>query len=305
MVTDITIQPYEEVFNTYDSGLSNAQLLCHYGFLLEGNSNDAVIWKDIGEIDLILFPSLSWDAHQRSGRDSIFQCVRRRPESYISCHLIAPPSDQSISTSSNKLTGSASTHDGSQSLKMYPLIDQTSLHSWEGSTDESTVSPLQNRFSINADGAISSDLFAFLFSCIADRYDNSSKMADNIEPVQTLFSDGSDSHIQALWNEVQDILGPEANLGTSIEDRTSRGSLVLQGIAQLIEALCIERLFRMYFPTRPRDHWTRSSLDLIKILDVRTEHTILYHLLTCSIFLVHVPVQSFDKISVAVRDRRS
>lgn len=49
MVTNAAIHPGDEVFNSYDSHLSNAQLLCHYGFLLEGNSNDVVTWS-VGEI---------------------------------------------------------------------------------------------------------------------------------------------------------------------------------------------------------------------------------------------------------------
>ncbi|KAG8877300.1 hypothetical protein FRB98_006774 [Tulasnella sp. 332] len=45
MVTNAPIKFGDEVFNCYDSGLPNAQLLCHYGFLLEGNSNDLVTWS--------------------------------------------------------------------------------------------------------------------------------------------------------------------------------------------------------------------------------------------------------------------
>ncbi|KAG9013269.1 hypothetical protein FRB95_009823 [Tulasnella sp. JGI-2019a] len=45
MVTNTPIEPGNEVFNSYDANLSNAQLLCHYGFLLEGNSNDIVTWS--------------------------------------------------------------------------------------------------------------------------------------------------------------------------------------------------------------------------------------------------------------------
>ncbi|KAG8887274.1 hypothetical protein FRB99_004294, partial [Tulasnella sp. 403] len=45
MVTNSDVFPGDEVFNSYDSSLSNAQLLCQYGFLLEGNSNDIITWS--------------------------------------------------------------------------------------------------------------------------------------------------------------------------------------------------------------------------------------------------------------------
>ena len=43
MVAERVITPGEEVFNTYDSrGLSNVNLLCQYGFMLEGNGKDSI-----------------------------------------------------------------------------------------------------------------------------------------------------------------------------------------------------------------------------------------------------------------------
>lgn len=46
----------EEVFNTYGAGLSNAQLLARYGFMLDGNEHDVVSWDG---------PEALW---RRSGR---------------------------------------------------------------------------------------------------------------------------------------------------------------------------------------------------------------------------------------------
>jgi len=53
MVTNASINPGDEVFNSYDACLPNSKLLCHYGFLLEGNSND-VVNCPLTEVDSIL-----------------------------------------------------------------------------------------------------------------------------------------------------------------------------------------------------------------------------------------------------------
>ncbi|KAH8825243.1 hypothetical protein DL96DRAFT_172876 [Flagelloscypha sp. PMI_526] len=42
MTTGLTVDPFEEVFNTYGTGLKNADLLLLYGFVLEANDNDVV-----------------------------------------------------------------------------------------------------------------------------------------------------------------------------------------------------------------------------------------------------------------------
>ncbi|TEB38118.1 SET domain-containing protein [Coprinellus micaceus] len=44
MVTNTAIPPFGEVYNTYGETLSNAELLCQYGFVLEANENDALTW---------------------------------------------------------------------------------------------------------------------------------------------------------------------------------------------------------------------------------------------------------------------
>ncbi|KAF9509653.1 hypothetical protein BS47DRAFT_140402 [Hydnum rufescens UP504] len=53
MVTNSAILTGDEIFNSYDSRLSNTQLMIQYGFMLEGNSNDLLKW-DLDEIDTIL-----------------------------------------------------------------------------------------------------------------------------------------------------------------------------------------------------------------------------------------------------------
>jgi hypothetical protein len=47
MITNAAIPPHAEIFNTYGSTLTNAQLLARYGFILEdGNANDGVGWLE-------------------------------------------------------------------------------------------------------------------------------------------------------------------------------------------------------------------------------------------------------------------
>ena len=44
MVSNAYIPPFSEIFNTYGDDLTNAQLLCQYGFILDMNDNDRVSW---------------------------------------------------------------------------------------------------------------------------------------------------------------------------------------------------------------------------------------------------------------------
>ncbi|KAJ7464726.1 hypothetical protein B0H11DRAFT_2050948 [Mycena galericulata] len=44
MVSNLAIPPNSEVFNTYGETLSNAELLVQYGFILDVNENDRLIW---------------------------------------------------------------------------------------------------------------------------------------------------------------------------------------------------------------------------------------------------------------------
>lgn len=52
IVTNAVILADDELHNSYDSALSNAQLMIQYGFMLEGNSNDVVEWTP-AEVDAI------------------------------------------------------------------------------------------------------------------------------------------------------------------------------------------------------------------------------------------------------------
>ncbi|KAF7298643.1 SET domain-containing protein [Mycena indigotica] len=76
MVSNRTIGPNEEIFNTYGDSLSNAQLFVQYGFILDVNENDCLTWTatdlaqfvDCGRIETIM-PSLSilpWELIEES-----------------------------------------------------------------------------------------------------------------------------------------------------------------------------------------------------------------------------------------------
>ncbi|EJD07545.1 uncharacterized protein FOMMEDRAFT_24889 [Fomitiporia mediterranea MF3/22] len=45
MVTNDFVPPFSEVFNTYGEHLTNAQLLVRYGFILDINENDVLLWN--------------------------------------------------------------------------------------------------------------------------------------------------------------------------------------------------------------------------------------------------------------------
>ncbi|KAG6885039.1 hypothetical protein C0993_006366 [Termitomyces sp. T159_Od127] len=49
MVSNVEIMPGEEIYNTYGSDLTNAQLLTRYGFTLDVNDNDYIHW-DLNEV---------------------------------------------------------------------------------------------------------------------------------------------------------------------------------------------------------------------------------------------------------------
>jgi SET domain-containing protein 6 len=59
MVASTFISAGAEVFNTYGLALSNAQLICQYGFALDGNEHDVISWD---ETELREF--VSWDKQQ-------------------------------------------------------------------------------------------------------------------------------------------------------------------------------------------------------------------------------------------------
>ena len=58
MVSNTCIPPLTEVFNTYGDGLTNAQLLSQYGFILDMNDNDRVSWTAT-EVLHILVPGFT------------------------------------------------------------------------------------------------------------------------------------------------------------------------------------------------------------------------------------------------------
>ena len=60
MVTNAVILPGDEIYNSYDSSLSNVHLMIQYGFFLEGNSNDVIQWE-LDEVDQVLNTALEDD----------------------------------------------------------------------------------------------------------------------------------------------------------------------------------------------------------------------------------------------------
>lgn len=44
MVTNAPIVPFAEIWNTYGETLTNAELLVRFGFLLDSNENDVIVW---------------------------------------------------------------------------------------------------------------------------------------------------------------------------------------------------------------------------------------------------------------------
>ncbi|KAJ7028472.1 hypothetical protein C8F04DRAFT_1119455 [Mycena alexandri] len=67
MVSNLSIPPHSEVFNTYGETLTNAQLLVQYGFILDGNDNDHLTWTfdelaQFSEHHLLASGSWTWDS---------------------------------------------------------------------------------------------------------------------------------------------------------------------------------------------------------------------------------------------------
>jgi SET domain-containing protein 6 len=62
MVANAFIAAGAEVFNTYGPALSNAQLICQYGFALDGNEHDVVSWDET-ELREFVSPD-AWDKQQ-------------------------------------------------------------------------------------------------------------------------------------------------------------------------------------------------------------------------------------------------
>jgi SET domain-containing protein 6 len=62
MVANTFIAAGAEVFNTYGPALSNAQLICQYGFALDGNEHDVISWDET-ELREFVSPD-AWDKQQ-------------------------------------------------------------------------------------------------------------------------------------------------------------------------------------------------------------------------------------------------
>jgi SET domain-containing protein 6 len=62
MVASTFISAGAEVFNTYGLALSNAQLICQYGFALDGNEHDVISWDET-ELREFVSPD-AWDKQQ-------------------------------------------------------------------------------------------------------------------------------------------------------------------------------------------------------------------------------------------------
>ncbi|KAJ7740230.1 hypothetical protein DFH07DRAFT_839274 [Mycena maculata] len=65
MVSNLPIPPNTEVYNTYGGTLSNAELLVQYGFILDVNENDRLIWTfaELAQFsENYLPPSWTWDS---------------------------------------------------------------------------------------------------------------------------------------------------------------------------------------------------------------------------------------------------
>ncbi len=65
MVSNAEIPPNSEIFNTYGETLTNAQLLNHYGFILDINENDRLLWS-VQEVLDDCFPDLVWQGRDQA-----------------------------------------------------------------------------------------------------------------------------------------------------------------------------------------------------------------------------------------------
>jgi hypothetical protein len=98
MVPNAFIPAGAEVFNTYGPALDNAQLICHYGFALDGNEHDVVSW-DAAELDDTLPGSLhdkqrcyaaylrEWQARSWDESDVVF-VIDRSESSPVRSYLV-------------------------------------------------------------------------------------------------------------------------------------------------------------------------------------------------------------------------
>jgi hypothetical protein len=82
MVSNTGIPPLTEVFNTYGDGLTNAQLLSQYGFILDMNDNDRVSWTAT-EVLHILAPGQFTDRDLKEFLTCLRQAVPLIPTNHV------------------------------------------------------------------------------------------------------------------------------------------------------------------------------------------------------------------------------
>jgi SET domain-containing protein 6 len=82
MVSNTCIPPLAEVFNTYGEGLTNAQLLSQYGFILDMNDNDRVSWTAT-EVVHILAPRQCTDLDLEEFLTHLRQAVPFIPTDHV------------------------------------------------------------------------------------------------------------------------------------------------------------------------------------------------------------------------------
>ena len=80
MVTNTPVTPFAEVFNTYGERLTNAQLLVRYGFVLDSNENDIIVWdpRDLHDFTFALFDSLPEITTWNSNEADLASMIQRR-----------------------------------------------------------------------------------------------------------------------------------------------------------------------------------------------------------------------------------
>ncbi|GJJ11272.1 hypothetical protein Clacol_005504 [Clathrus columnatus] len=138
IVANLPIGADEEVFNTYGDGLTNAQLLCHYGFMLDGNEHNTITWtldellgEDAAKAEdgvmnqwkLLISRLNHWKGTQRVYNPTIYQQRKSQADT-----------DGSGMGENDERTGSSN-----------------------------TLNPTPGCFNINADGQVSLQLWMLLF----------------------------------------------------------------------------------------------------------------------------------------------
>jgi hypothetical protein len=168
MVMNRTVFPSDEIFNSYDHGLSNANLMMQYGFMLEGNSHDILQWS-IAEIDMFVQRRVSTADREEceeaemvdSGRPSFQEEIDWRREIWKAVSEVEfdDIKDEVVggiyNPSVEKGKGQAASLDSEEEED-----DITSLSTL--SDDRPARGTPKDLLCINADGQISQSLFLYL-----------------------------------------------------------------------------------------------------------------------------------------------